>query len=68
MKINSQKPRVCVALPGINYIASSPYVFSTLPIIRHLESEFDITLVFRRVLEEPKYNYLTIVDYDRLSK
>lgn len=68
MKINSPKPRICVALPGINYIASSPYVFSTLPIIRHLEVDFEITLVFRRVLEEPKYNYLTILDRDRLSE
>lgn len=69
MKSKSKKPRICIALPSINYLASCPYVLSTLPIVPHLEQDFDVTLVFRKVLEPQNLNhkYLTILDYDHLD-
>ncbi len=69
MKTNSEKPRICIVLPNINYLPYSPYVLSTLPIIPYLEEEFDVTLAFRKVLETQglDYNYLTILEPSKIS-
>lgn len=58
-----QKPRVCIALPGINYLHDTTYVLNTLPIVNALQEEFDVTLVFRAIasLDSPPYPYLTIL-------
>ena len=58
-----QKPRVCIALPGINYLHDTTYVINTLPIVNTLRDEFEITLVFRAIasIEPPTHPYLTIL-------
>lgn len=58
------KPKVCIALPGINYLPDTTYVLNTLPIVSYLQEDFEITLVFREILGEhkPDFNYLTIVE------
>ncbi|WP_287127933.1 glycosyltransferase family 4 protein [Candidatus Cyanaurora vandensis] len=59
------KPRICFALPGINYIAHSPRCLSTLPILQHLSQDFEVTLVFRSLLEEQGLPCRTLTILDR---
>ena len=58
------KPKVCIALPGINYLPDTTYVLNTLPIVSYLQNDFEITLVFREILsaQKPSFKYLTIVE------
>jgi len=69
MKASVKKPRICIALPGINYLPHSPYVLSTLPMVPYLEQSFEVTLVYRKIVDpwEPDHRYLTILDPSRLS-
>jgi glycosyltransferase involved in cell wall biosynthesis len=41
--------RICVALPGINHVPQSPYVLSTLPVVRQLRQHADVVVVYRGV-------------------
>ncbi|MGJ3250097.1 MAG: glycosyltransferase family 4 protein [Elainellaceae cyanobacterium] len=64
MNSNSRKPKICLALPGINYVPDTTYVLNTIPIVNALKDEFDITLVFRSILKAdvpPEHSYLTIL-------
>lgn len=69
MKAPVKKPRICIALPGINYLPHSPYVLSTLPMVPYLEQNFEVTLVYRKIVDgqEPDHPYLTILDPNQLS-
>ncbi|MGJ3246144.1 MAG: glycosyltransferase [Elainellaceae cyanobacterium] len=67
MNSSSRKPKICLALPGINYIPDTTYVLNTIPIVNALQDEYDITLVFRSVLNPdfpPEHPYLTILPSD----
>ncbi|HEY9853024.1 MAG TPA: glycosyltransferase [Leptolyngbyaceae cyanobacterium] len=68
--ITHKKPRICIALPGINYLSYSPYVLSTLPVVQYLEKNFDVTVVYRKILENKAldYKYLTILNEDQMSE
>lgn len=57
------KPKLCIALPGINYTPQSPYVLSTLPVAEQLRKDFEITLVYRSMLTDHQhdFNYQTIL-------
>lgn len=72
MNSKPNKPKICIALPGINYLPDTTYVLNTLPIIPYLQEDFEVTLVFREILgtEKPDYKYLTIAesDYGKISK
>lgn len=73
MVTSSRKPRICLALPGIQYQPRSPYVLSTLPMVPYLEKDFDITLVYRKVLDTSEadhieHKYLTLVDPHTMSE
>lgn len=69
MKTSYQKPKIAIALPGINYIPDTTYVLNTLPIVQHLEKEYDLTLIFRTILKSDnlQYKYLTILDSSEVS-
>lgn len=64
------KKRLCVALPGINYTPYSPYVLSTLPMLPYWQEHYEITVVYRKILDPNgiDYPYLTILDADHLSQ
>ena len=69
MKAGSQKPRICIALPGTDYVPHAPLLFAnTLPMLPYLEEEFDVTVLFRKVLGKPQldYKYSTILDLSTL--
>lgn len=70
MKFTHEKPRICIALPGINYLSYSPYVLSALPVVPYLEQRFDVTVVYRKILETKAldYKYLTILDEATMSE
>lgn len=70
MKSNHQKPRICIALPGINYYKSTAYVLNTEPLLTYLEKDFEVTVVFRKTVEEPAlgYKFLTILDVSKISE
>jgi glycosyltransferase involved in cell wall biosynthesis len=70
MKALTKKKRVCIALPGINYVHHSPYILSTIPVVPYLEEDFDVTVVYRKTLETTglDYNYQTIVDQEHQSE
>ncbi len=44
------RPRLCLALPGLNNLPYSPRALSTRPLVPFLQQAFDVTVVFRRVL------------------
>ena len=72
MNTSSQKPRVCIALPAIQYTPHSPYVRSTLPMVPYLAKDFEITLVYRKILnthvgDHIDHNYLTVIDPNGMS-
>ena len=69
MKTSYQKPKIAIALPGINYLPDTTYVLNTLPIVQHLEKEYDITLIFRTILklDNLQYKYLTILNSSEVS-
>lgn len=64
MKTFYQKPRICIALPGLHYLSHTTYVLNTKPLLTYLAEDFDVTLVFRKTLEIPDQDirYLTILD------
>ncbi|MGA9380586.1 MAG: glycosyltransferase [Phormidium sp.] len=70
MKTNQKKPRICIALPGINYLPYSPYVLSTLPMVPYLADDYDITVVYRKIVEPQglDYKYLTLLDESQMSE
>ena len=73
LKTTSLKPRVCLALPGIQYTPQSPYVRSTLPMVPYLEKDFDIVLAYRKIInlhspDHIHHKFLTILDSERISK
>ncbi len=72
MTKSTHKPRICFALPGIQYTPHSPYIRSTLPMIPYLEQDFDITMVYRKILQTGtdhiNHKYLTIVDEANASE
>ena len=71
MNTNCQKPRICIALPGTDYVAHAPLLFAnTLPMLPYLQEEFDVTIVFRKVVGKPQldYKYLTILNSNQLSE
>lgn len=45
------KPRLCIAMPGINYTPQSPYVLSTLPMVPYLAEDFEITVAYRQIVD-----------------
>ncbi|PZV06830.1 MAG: hypothetical protein DCF32_08880 [Leptolyngbya sp.] len=62
----SGKPRICLALPGVNYTPHSPYVRSTLPMVPYLEKDFEVTLLYRKILDihaanHMEHQYLTLL-------
>lgn len=73
MNTNSRKLTICIALPGINYVPSSPYILSTLPMISYLEKYFNVFLVYRKVLchsqfDHLNHKYLTLIKPDQMSE
>ena len=71
MKTSYQKPRICIALPGTDYVAHAPLLFAnTLPMLPYLQEVFDVTILFRKVVGKPQlnYKYLTILDNNQLSE
>ncbi|MGQ4649272.1 glycosyltransferase [Lyngbya aestuarii] len=69
MKATYKKPRICIALPGIHYLADTTYILNTRPLLPYFAEDFEVTLVVRKNLEtpEPGANYLTILDPTKLS-
>ncbi|MGJ3249971.1 MAG: glycosyltransferase family 4 protein [Elainellaceae cyanobacterium] len=70
MVFKKQRPRVCIALPGINYRPDATLMVSNIePLLPYLEQDFDITLVFRKTVTPPTFDwrYLTILDESQLS-
>ncbi|MGJ3245970.1 MAG: glycosyltransferase [Elainellaceae cyanobacterium] len=70
MVFKKQRPRVCIALPGINYRPDATLMVSNIePLLPYLEQDFDITLVFRKAVTLPTvdWQYLTILDESQLS-
>ncbi|NER29764.1 MAG: glycosyltransferase family 4 protein [Symploca sp. SIO1C4] len=73
MKSIFRKPRICIALPGVQYQPHSPYILSTLPMVPFLEKDFDVTLVYRKILNTNEddhidHKYLTLVDQNQMSE
>lgn len=71
MKANSRKPRICIALPGTDYVPHAPLLFAnTQPMLPYLEAEFEVTLVFRKALGQLQLgcNHLTILNQEKLSE
>lgn len=61
----SPKPRICIALPGTDYVSHAPLLFAnTLPMVPHLQKWFDVTLLFRQVVGNPEleYSYISILE------
>lgn len=69
MTPTTHKPRICIAMPGIHYLHHVPYVLSTAPLISHLQKDYEVTLAFRKLLEEPKLGCecLSILDENQMS-
>ncbi|MGD1701965.1 glycosyltransferase [Dapis sp. BLCC M229] len=70
MSSNQKKPRICIALPGINYYKSTAYVLNTEPLLTYLEKDFEVTVVFRKTVEKPVlgYRFLTILDVNKITE
>ncbi|NEO99002.1 MAG: glycosyltransferase family 4 protein [Symploca sp. SIO2E9] len=73
MKSIARKPRICIALPGVQYQPHSPYILSTLPMVPYLAKDFDITLVYRKILnineaDHIDHKYLTLIDQTQMSE
>ncbi|MCD8490028.1 MAG: glycosyltransferase [Desertifilum sp.] len=66
----SHKPRICIAFPGLHYVHYSPYILGTLPLLPYLSQDFEVSLAFRKNLEEPLagYSFLTFLDSQNLSE
>lgn len=66
----ASKPRICIAFPGLHYIHYSPYILGALPLIPYLSKDFEVTLAFRKNLEEPstEYSFLTFLEPQQLSE
>lgn len=63
LKSSHRKPRIAIALPGINYVPDTPYVLNTLPFLPYLQQDFEVTLIFRALLHSdgPAVRYQTIL-------
>ncbi len=64
-----RRPRICIALPSTNYTPHSTYVRTVIPLLPYLQEDFDITLAYRKILndqtaEHIKHQYLTILKED----
>ena len=73
MTLANRKPRICIALPAIQYQPRSPYVLSTVPMVPYLAKDFDITLVYRKILSTQEadhidHKYLTLIDQNNVSQ
>ncbi|NET31642.1 MAG: glycosyltransferase family 4 protein [Cyanothece sp. SIO1E1] len=67
---NHKKPRICIALPGTDYVPQAPLLFAnTLPLLPYLQEDFEIIILFRKALGKPAldYPYMTILDINKLS-
>ncbi|MGB7440840.1 MAG: glycosyltransferase family 4 protein [Coleofasciculaceae cyanobacterium] len=72
MTATDSKPRICIALPAIQYQPRSPYVLSTVPMVPYLAKDFDVTLVYRKILNTQEadhidHKYLTLIDQSNTS-
>ncbi|HHP7243355.1 MAG TPA: glycosyltransferase [Elainellaceae cyanobacterium] len=70
MVFKKRRPRVCIALPGINYRPDATLMVSNIePLLPYLKQDFDITLVFRKAVTSPTFDwrYLTILNESQLS-
>lgn len=73
MKSIARKPRICIALPGVQYQPRSPYILSTVPMVPYLTKDFDVTLVYRKILDIKEadhidHKYLTLIDKTQMSE
>ncbi|NES04239.1 MAG: glycosyltransferase family 4 protein, partial [Okeania sp. SIO2F4] len=71
MKYNQKKPRICIALPGTDYLPTATLMFAnTEPLLPYLEPYFDITVIFRKIgqISPQFYQYSTILDQEKLSE
>ncbi len=65
-----KKTKIGLAVPGLNYLAASPRALSTLPIVPYLQQEFEVTLIFRKLIDPLTYQSecLTILDPKNLTE